>query len=290
MDKVSIIIPTRNRSSYLARAVEHAFAQDYPNIEVIVSNNASSDDTAQVLEDLKTKYPNLISVHHPELLSLSTHWDQVIRNVSTGNIILLIPDDDVIIDKNYFTKAMQIFSKYPTVGLVFANFHVINTQHERIQSYSIQLDEFVPKENIFNNYNKDIFGMKGFGIPHLTTLFSRKAYMDVGGFDLDCMSPDTYLWLKILLKYDAGFVDQAVAEYLMHENNLSKKANIDQFYSDTLIPQKVQDLAQRIGSIDKNQLKTIKRMYEIFYRRYINVSYPKGSWKRAYLKFLLKFQ
>lgn len=290
MDKVSIIIPTRNRSSYLERAVEHAFAQDYPNLEVIVSDNASTDDTAQVLEDLKIKYPSLISVHHDELLSLSTHWDKVIRDVSTGDIILLIPDDDVIIDKSYFTKAMQLFSKYPTIGLVFANFYVINPQYKRIKSYSIQLDEFVPKENIFNNYNKDVFGMHGFGIPHLTTLFSRNAYFEVGGFDLDCMSPDTYLWLKILLKYDAGFVNEAVAEYLMHENNLSKKANIDQFYSDTLIPQKVQDLAVMIGNIDQNKLKTIKRMYEIFYRRYINVSYPKGSWKRVYLKFLLKFQ
>ncbi|MDP2850911.1 MAG: glycosyltransferase family 2 protein [Sulfuricurvum sp.] len=290
MDKVSIIIPTRNRSSYLERALEHAFAQDYPDFEVIVSNNASTDDTAHVLESLKTKYPNLISVHHPELLPLSTHWDKVIRDVSTGNIILLIPDDDVIIDKCYLSKAVRLFEKYPSIGLVFANFCSINPQFQRITNYEAKFDEFIPKEFLFNNYNKELFGITGIGVPHLTALFSRKAYLDVGGFDLDCMSPDTYLWLKILLKYDAGFVNEIVAEYLMHENNLSKKANIDQFYSDTLIPQKIQDLAQSIGSIDRNQLKTIKRMYEIFYRRYINITCPKGSWKRAYLKFLLKFK
>jgi glycosyltransferase involved in cell wall biosynthesis len=189
MDKVSIIIPTRNRSSYLERALEHAFAQDYPNFEVIVSNNASTDDTAHVLESLKTKYPNLISVHHPELLPLSTHWDKVIRDVSTGNIILLIPDDDVIIDKCYLSKAVRLFEKYPSIGLVFANFCSINPQFQRITNYEAKFDEFIPKEFLFNNYNKELFGITGIGVPHLTALFSRKAYLDVGDLILIVCHP-----------------------------------------------------------------------------------------------------
>jgi len=47
MLKVSIIIPTFNRENYLHQAVESALSQDYPNVEVIVSDNASTDNTEE---------------------------------------------------------------------------------------------------------------------------------------------------------------------------------------------------------------------------------------------------
>jgi glycosyltransferase involved in cell wall biosynthesis len=271
MVKVSIIIPTRNRSSYLQRSLEHAFAQDYPNLEVIVSDNASTDDTDNVLKELKIKHPKLICVRHYELLPLSVHWDKVIREVSTGDIILLIPDDDVIVVKDYISKAIRLFRKYPTIGLVFANYYIVNQDFLRIRQIEAQFEEFIPKEFLFENYNNDLFGIKGIGVSHLTTLFLKKAYTETEGFDFECMCPDTYLWLKILLTYDASFIKEKVAEYLIHENNLSKTGSIEQIYSDTLIPLKIKQYATAINKSEPFIQETINRMDEIFYKRFQNI-------------------
>ena len=268
MIKVSIIIPTRNRSTYLERAVSHAFAQNYANFEVVVSNNSSTDDTAKILKGLKIKYPQLIIVQHDELLSLNTHWDKVIKEVSNGEIILLIPDDDVIVDVNYISNAVSLFSKYPTVGLVFANYYYVNKEYSRIKNIEAEFEEFIPKEFLFENYNKELFGIQGVGVSHLTTLFLRKAYQETYGFDLNCMSPDTYLWLKILLSYDAAFIKEKVAEYLIHDGNLSTTATIKQRYSETLIAPKIEQFARNLMKNEPFIKNTISRMDEIFYRRF----------------------
>lgn len=290
MKKVSIIIPTRNRSSYLHRAAKHAFAQDYPNIEVIISNNASSDDTTEVLEQIQKEFDSLKVVTHKELLPLNVHWDKVIREHSSGELLLVIPDDDILIDETYISKAVALFEKYKDIGIVFANYNAILTDGTIKTAHDTQLDEYVPKELIFNNFNKNAFNTKGFGIPHLTAVFSRQAYLDVDGFDYDCMSPDTYLWLKILLKYNIGFVKDRVANYLLHENNLSKKANLQQFHSDTAIPRKIKEFALRSNLYDKKIDATLKRMYKIFHLRYTGVLYPKKSLNRSFQKFKAKFK
>lgn len=290
MKKVSIVIPTRNRAHYIERAIKHAFDQDYENLEIIVSNNASEDETDLVLTNLQKKYPHLKTIAHEELLSLNVHWDRVINEYSSGDLLMVIPDDDILIDMAYISKAVAIFEKYNDIGIVFANYADILTDGTIKTSHDTQLNEFVPKEMIFNNYNKNAFNTNGFGIPHLTAVFSRKAYLEVGGFDYDCMSPDTYLWLKILLKYDVGFVREIVANYLLHENNLSKKANIDQFYSDTKIPYKVKEFAIKSNLYSRNIDTTLKRMFSIFYLRYIGVLYPKKSLNRSLQKFKAKFK
>ena len=270
MKKVSIIIPTRNRSSFLERSVSHAFAQDYENKEIIISNNASTDNTMKILEDLKMKFPELQIVNHDHLLGLSNHWDNVIRQHSTGEYILLIPDDDIIVDETYITKAVKLFSCYNSIGLVFANYYIVNSSLVIIREINAEFEEFTKKEFLFSNYNKKLFGIQGIGIPHLTTVFSREAYFETGGFDLECMCPDTYLWLKILLTYDAGVVREKVAEYLVHESNLSKIGSIEQKYSDTYIPKYISEYANKIGVNEPYIFETLNRMERIFFQRFHN--------------------
>ena len=141
MEKISIIIPTRNRSSFIKRSVSHAFAQDYENKEVIISNNASTDSTIKVLEDLKIKFPLLQIVNHDHLLGLSNHWDNIIRQHSKGNYILLIPDDDIIVDETYITKAVRLFEQYDSIGLVFANYYIVNSSMVRIKEINAEFQE-----------------------------------------------------------------------------------------------------------------------------------------------------
>ena len=57
---VSILIPVYNREKAIITAVECAVNQTYPNIEVVCVDNASTDNTWTVLQELKHKYPNII--------------------------------------------------------------------------------------------------------------------------------------------------------------------------------------------------------------------------------------
>lgn len=57
MPLVSVYIPTRNRSALLRRAIDSVLAQSYPEIEILVCDEASDDDTPEVIADYIARYP-----------------------------------------------------------------------------------------------------------------------------------------------------------------------------------------------------------------------------------------
>jgi glycosyltransferase involved in cell wall biosynthesis len=266
---ISIIIPTYNRSQWLRRSVKQAFIHDYPNYEVIVSNNASTDNTSEVLFNLQQEYPKLKVVNHESLLPLNIHWDTVIKKYSKGSYLMVIPDDDIIIESTYLSKAINLFNTYESLGLVFGNYRTINNEGNELSEIRANFDTFTRKDFMYENYNKTLFGIKGIGIPHLTAIFCKEAYLNVGGFDILSLCPDTYLWLKILLFKDVGFVNECVAEYMIHPDNLSKTANLKQFYSDTKIVNSIIPLAKE-SNIPKIIIKnTLRRMESKFLKAYL---------------------
>jgi glycosyltransferase involved in cell wall biosynthesis len=268
MFKVSIVIPTRNRSSFLAKAVHHAYQQNYENLEVIVSNNASTDNTFNTLVDLSRLYSNLVVINHENLLPLNLHWHKIISEYSNGELILLIPDDDVLTDSSYIKNVVEIFIKNNNIAIVFANYFVIDNLNKNKVAIDADFDEYISGKYLFDIYNKELFGIKGIGIPHLTAVFSKEKYLELGGFDLNCMSPDTYLWLKLILKYDVGFINRKVAEYLIHGNNLSMKNNIELVYSDTRIIPKIKQNIKLRGHYISRFNKTFLRLDYIFHERF----------------------
>ena len=56
---VSIMIPAHNEDQVIANTVENVLAIDYPNFEIIVIDDRSTDDTANVVNSLAEKYPNI---------------------------------------------------------------------------------------------------------------------------------------------------------------------------------------------------------------------------------------
>ena len=92
---VSIIIPTKNRSALLRRAVSSALNQDYKNIEVVVVNDGSTDDTREMLDELERSYKNLFCIHLESSKGACYARNQGIT-ASTGEFVTNLDDDDEI--------------------------------------------------------------------------------------------------------------------------------------------------------------------------------------------------
>ena len=219
MTRISIIIPTRNRSSFLERAVTHAYFQNHSDLEVIVSDNNSSDSTPIVLERLQHKFPDLICIRHSHTIPLGLHWHKVVTEYSSGDLILLIPDDDILVDPTYLQQAAVIFDLNPSVGLVFAGHVTIDSRGNTVDICKPPWRGKISGSSLLQNYNKG----RHMHVPHLTAIFSRHAFDRVGGFSCDFLSPDMYLWLKIALFYDAYCLRKSVAEYMAHSGSLSRQ-------------------------------------------------------------------
>ena len=92
--RVSIGIPTINRSSLALRAIRSALSQTYSDVEVIVSDDASTDDTVARVQEIRD--PRLVLVQQKERLGLVGNFDFCLRH-ATGEFFLLLGDDDVLL-------------------------------------------------------------------------------------------------------------------------------------------------------------------------------------------------
>jgi hypothetical protein len=90
---LSVIIPTRERCQTLPYTIRTALAQDVAELEVIVSDNASEDDTPRVLQSFSD--PRLRSVRAPRRLSMCDHWEFALGH-ARGRYVLFIGDDDAV--------------------------------------------------------------------------------------------------------------------------------------------------------------------------------------------------
>ena len=94
LNKFTIIIPTRERAETLPYAIQACLNQTYQNLEIIVSDNFSQDNTAEVVKsftDQRLKYFNT-----GKRLSMSENFDFALRNVHDG-FVMFIGDDDAVI-------------------------------------------------------------------------------------------------------------------------------------------------------------------------------------------------
>lgn len=93
---VTIGIPTINRSKLALRAIRSALAQTYRDIEVIVSDDVSTDDTVARIREIQD--PRLVLVEQKKRLGLVANFDFCLRN-ATGEFFLLLGDDDVLMPR-----------------------------------------------------------------------------------------------------------------------------------------------------------------------------------------------
>lgn len=199
MEKISVVIPAYNSGSTVKRAVESVYAQDYENIEVIVVNDGSADDTGKVLSELSEMHPGLIIITK-ENGGVSAARNDGIR-AATGKWLMTLDADDYIDPETL--KWMEMRTVDGGCDLIMCGMKLVYDDHseffrpedEAIDDRSTFLDEFMPW--LYDN--------------HLLTTHSNKLY------DLDIIkNNDIYYDPDLQINEDIDFVFR----YLKHAGSI----------------------------------------------------------------------
>jgi glycosyltransferase involved in cell wall biosynthesis len=113
--RVSIVIPTVNRAGLVGRAIESALAQTCPDIEIIVSDNGSTDDTPAVIERYAGR--GLRTFRHPSTMSTAKHGQFLIEQAQ-GEFIVGLSDDDFL-EPEFAVEVLALFDRHPEVSFVY---------------------------------------------------------------------------------------------------------------------------------------------------------------------------
>ncbi len=115
--KLSVVIPTRNRLELLKKAVISVLEQKDDNWELIISDNASTEDIQGYIKNLNN--PRIKYFRSEISLSITESWNRCIDQ-STGDYLLMIGDDDILL-KNHFQIMRKLLEKYDHPELIYSN-------------------------------------------------------------------------------------------------------------------------------------------------------------------------
>lgn len=121
---VSVLIPAHNEEQDIEDAVRSIFANDYPRLEVIVINDASTDGTQRVLDRLLGEFSALRIVHLRQNLGKAQGLNLALA-MSHGDVLVTL-DADSMLDRHAIEWAVWHFVKFPRVGAVTGNPRIRN--------------------------------------------------------------------------------------------------------------------------------------------------------------------
>lgn len=171
---VTIGIPTYNRAGGLLRfALESALAQTYPKLEIIVSDNCSTDGT----EDLVRSYddPRLHYVKQEHNLGANGNFNFCVQSAH-GAYFLLLHDDDLI-DPDFVEVCIEAADGRTDIGFIHTGNRLIDGDGTVLAEHPIR--GFTPGPA---GFALDWFGQK-FGVYLCSTLYNTEGLQRIGGFD-----------------------------------------------------------------------------------------------------------
>ncbi|MGI9565785.1 MAG: glycosyltransferase family 2 protein [Nitrosopumilus sp.] len=139
---LSIIVPAHNEEKVIERTIKSVLQNNYPKKELIIINNASTDNTSKLLK----KYANKIQIVNEYQKGKAIAINSGIR-VSHGQIIVVM-DADTIVTKDAFRNIVQPFYKNPKMGAVTGNVKILNyndNYHTKIQVLEYALASQISK-------------------------------------------------------------------------------------------------------------------------------------------------
>ncbi len=225
--RVSVIVPTFNRASFLVEAIESVLRQDYSDLEVVISDNASSDYTADV-GSYFSKDPRVKYFRNSENIGMVRNWHKAVFEYATGDWFLLLSDDDILTNPKFISQAVEIIKSSKDVAIVYSNSYIFDEALNTITKLKL------PFQRIENGLF--IFSRRGTIRPQdfalCNVLFDRKRSAEAGAFlNPNNLSCDSELFLNLCLKGQVGVVDEYSSIYRVHSGNLLKSAskNIELF-------------------------------------------------------------
>jgi glycosyltransferase involved in cell wall biosynthesis len=207
---VSICIPTYNRAGMINRAIESALGQTYRNIEVIVVDNASSDNTDAVVATYTDE--RLTYIKNERNVGLFGNFNRCIE-LATGKYLHILHSDDYI-DSGFTSRCVVFFQEHPSVVMTSTTACIISDGVKK----DIKCSETDFVYTAPEGFRRLLAARSFIACPSVMVI--RDIYYEVGHFNPEYpYSSDFYQWLKIARHHDIGFVSGACVFYRQGEHS-----------------------------------------------------------------------
>ena len=212
---VTVAIPTRNRASLLAIALESALDQTFADTEILVLDDASTDETP----DLVRRYddPRIRYVRHDPNIGMAENWSYGYV-AGSGTYVAVLHDDDYWAP-TFLERAVAMFEAEPRAGLVYAAIEPVDALGRPAGHRPLSLgavDRMSPPDEAVQRLVKST----EVGWPAI--MVRRECMLELGGFTEEFpYHKDWAIWIELAARYPVGYLSETLGYYRIHADQFS---------------------------------------------------------------------
>ena len=226
---VSVLIPTYNRPELVEKAILSAISQTYKNIEIIVSDDSTNNETAVLLGSLREKCSRLIYKKNPTPYGAARNF-RACMEMARGEYVNFLMDDDLF-HKEKIEKMVGIFTARPEVVLVTSIRNAIDEEGRVIGKYP-GLEAFFDHDVIVDGkmvVDLCLSNVTNYLGEPTTVLFKRAELQEpfgvYGGRQYGC-NVDMASWISLMERGSVGFLCHPLSDMRVHSNQQSHSAEM----------------------------------------------------------------
>ncbi|MDO7138310.1 glycosyltransferase family 2 protein [Algibacter lectus] len=217
---VTVICSCYNHSDYIEKALNSVINQTYKNIQLIIIDDYSNDNSIEIIDRWILKNETGIFIKNVKNLGLTKSVNDAFKNVN-GSFFIDLAGDDVLLPHCIETQ-ISIYNAYSQdkIGIVYGNAKVTDTisntsyifydKFLQSKKTTSPTDGFIYKE-ILNHSNT---------ICSVSALINTALFKKLGGYDENLAYEDYDLWLRVARKYSILYVDKILVERIKLKTSL----------------------------------------------------------------------
>ncbi|WP_312300287.1 glycosyltransferase [Chryseobacterium sp.] len=227
---VSILCLSYNQQRFLVESLESLKSQTYHNIEILICDDCSKDNSVEIINSWIKDHPqlNIRFIPHTRNQGICKSLNELLA-VSKGKYIITIALDDLMEPDKIERHVAILENSSPKEALVFSNAYIIDDNSVRFQN------TFIPYFHQYLNIESGNFYKKLLDynfLPAMSCVTKSALIKEIGGWDENLTFEDYDMWLRLSQKYDFIYDDTKSCSYRMHSTNTHKKNNFlaDSFF------------------------------------------------------------
>lgn len=209
---VSVIIPTYNSADLIERAVSSVLSQTFQDFEIIIVDDGSTDNTAQIISRLRKRDPRILYTYSSHSGGAARPKNIGIRMAKAPFIATLDADDEWYPKK--LEKQIAILNNHsrPRLGYVTCFALYVYEEEKMKVIYRVPRYKNVLQRILAHDYMGSGSGM----------IYKKEVFEKVGGFDENLRSgQDTEMRIRLAQYYDFDIIEEVLFIYYFHKGNIS---------------------------------------------------------------------
>lgn len=213
---VTVAIPTFNSEKFISDAIYSILNQSHSPKEILISDDCSSDDTTEIVQNLKKQDNRIKLFINSTNLGYQCNWNKCLEYATSDFVLLLHADD--LLKPGTIKKQIQFFHKHPEVALIGGYEDTINENGNLIRKASLKKTKIYLSGQIYEFVTET-----GSYISCSSVMFNMEKIKTVGYFDTDTIATDELFWPKILMYYPIAILDESLIYRRIHANQTEYK-------------------------------------------------------------------